>query len=92
MESIHIEAHWVAAEKRMVVRLYIGGQNFLETFTRARWRWFVAGLDRDPLRIAGLTIKFRGDAERSARMANGIRRYLRRVDAAFRATGATTHI
>lgn len=92
METFHTNAQWVATEERMVVTLTIGGQTFIEKFTRSRWRRFVARLDGDPLRIAGVTMTFRGDRERSIQTAQAIRDYLRRVDAAFRATGQTTHI
>lgn len=92
METFHTNAEWIAAEERMVVTLAIGGQTFIEKFTKSQWRRFVARLDADPLRIAGVTMTFRGDPKRSTQTAAGIRQYLRQVDAAFRATGSTTRI
>jgi len=92
METFNINTEWSAAEERMVVTLAIGGQTFIEKFTRSQWRKFVARLHADPLRIAGVTMTFRGDPKRSTQTAERIRQYLRQVDAAFRATGSTTRI
>ena len=92
MEAFHTKAEWVAAEERMVVTLTIAGQTFIEKFTTSRWRRFMARIDDDPLRLAGVTMTLRGDPKQSAQVAEGLRQYLRQVDAAFGATGSTTQI
>lgn len=92
MESLHIEAQWNQVDQRMAVTLRLRDQTFMETFSAPQWQDFIARLNVEPLRLGGVTMVFKGDTSRARATRRTIRAYLRRVDAAWRASGSAQHI
>jgi len=71
----------------MIVSLNIGINQYVERMTVDQWRQFVDNLDKEPLRIGGMTVAMKGKT--SAAVIEQTKHYFRRVDDCFQRFGHT---